>query len=254
MSAVVDHLLDPESWSGPGGLVNRLVEHVGISALALLLAVVVAVPVGLWLGHLGRGGFVALNIGGFGRAVPTFALLVVFVLLPAPFGANLQSFVLALALFTVPPLLTNTWTGVREADRAAVDAGRGLGMSGWQLLRRVELPLATPLMMSGLRLAAVQVVATTTVIGLVGGGSLGRIINQGFVSQDQAQVVVGAVLVALLALATELGLGVVERRAARRSSGRTRSQEPEEVDDEQGRRPDEAGAGTSARGAAQASR
>lgn len=252
MSGVLDLLLDPASWSGTRGLGNRLVEHVGISALALLVAVVVAVPVGLWLGHIGRGGFVALNIGGFGRAVPTFALLVVFVLLPSPFGANLQSFVLALALFTVPPLLTNTWTGIREADRAAVDAGRGLGMSGWQLLVRVELPLATPLMMSGLRLAAVQVVATTTVIGLVSGGALGRVINQGFVQQDTAQVVVGAGLVALLALATELGLGVVERRASRRPSGG--AAEPAADDDEAGRPPEEAGAGTSARGAAQAAR
>lgn len=220
VSGVLDYLTDPESWSGTGGLANRLVEHVGISALALLLATLVAVPAGLWLGHTGRGGFVALNIGGVGRAVPTFALLVIFVLLPQPFGANLLSFVIALALFTVPPLLTNTWTGIREADRAAVDAGRGLGMSGGQLLRRVELPLARPLVLSGLRLAAVQVVATTTVIGLVGGGSLGRVINQGFVRQDQPQVVVGAVLVAALALLTEVGLGAVERRASRRRSGR----------------------------------
>lgn len=228
MSDALAYLTDPASWEGTGGLGNRLVEHVGISALALLLAVVVAVPVGLWLGHLGRGGFVALNIGGFGRAVPTFALLVIFVLLPPPFGANTPSFVLALALFTVPPLLTNTWTGVREAERAAVDAGRGLGMSGWQLLARVEAPLARPLVLSGLRLAAVQVVATTTVIGLVGGGSLGRIINQGFVRQDQAQVLVGALMVAVLALGTELGLGALERRASRRGRGRTAAATPGE--------------------------
>lgn len=251
MSGVADYVLDPATWTGARGLGNRLVEHVGISALALLLAVVVAVPVGLWLGHIGRGGFVALNIGGFGRAVPTFALLVIFVLLPSPFGANLQSFVLALALFTVPPLLTNTWTGIREADRAAVDAGRGLGMSGWQLLWRVELPLATPLVLSGLRLAAVQVVATTTVIGLVSGGALGRVINQGFVRQDQVQVVVGAGLVALLALATELGLGLVERRASRPARGRAHSAA---ADDDHGQRPDEPGAGASAPGAGQASR
>ncbi|MEJ5944248.1 ABC transporter permease subunit [Pseudokineococcus basanitobsidens] len=221
MSEIFDYLADPASWSGSGGLLNRTVEHVGLSALALLVATVVALPVGLWLGHVGRGGVVALNVGGVGRAVPTFALLVIFVLLPQPLGANTQSFVLALALFTIPPLLTNTWTGIREADRAAVDAGRGLGMSGWQLLWRVELPIARPLVLSGLRLAAVQVVATTTVLGLVGGGALGRVINVGFTRQDQAVVVVGAVFVAVLALATELGLGALERRASRPRSGRS---------------------------------
>ncbi|WP_299038219.1 ABC transporter permease [uncultured Pseudokineococcus sp.] len=250
MSGVLEYLLDPATWTREDGLVDRLVEHVGISALALLVAAVVAIPVGLWLGHVGRGGFVALNIGGIGRAVPTYALLVLLVLMPAPFGANVPSFTVALALFTIPPLLTNTWTGVREADPAAVDAGRGLGMSGWQLLWRVELPMAMPLLLSGLRLAAVQVVATTTVVGLVGGGALGRVINTGFVSQDTRLVIAGAGLVALLALATEVGLGAVERRSGRRSR-RGGDDAPE--DPVPGRSAGE-GAGTSAQGAAQAAR
>lgn len=213
---LVTYLSDPESWAGTPGLLNRLIEHIGISALALLAATVVAVPLAVWLGHVGRGGVLAVNIGNAARAVPTFALLVLFVMLPDPLGVNTFSFVLALALFALPPLLTNTYVGMREVDRGVVDAARGVGMSGWQVVTKVELPLATPLLMTGVRLAAVQVVATATVLGLVGGGALGRIISSGFSNQDQGKILGSAIIVTLLALATEGLFAALEHRVRRR--------------------------------------
>lgn len=216
----IAYLTDPASWSGAGGLVARTGEHVLISVLSLVAAMLVAVPLALWLGHIGRGGVLAVNAGNAARAVPSYALLVVFVLLPNPLGANTFSFVLALALFSLPPLLTNTYVGVREVDRDVVDAARGVGMSGWQVLTRVELPLALPLVLTGVRLAAVQVVATATVTGLVGGGGLGRVINSGFINSDQGQVIGAALVVTVLALLVEGAFELVERRT-RRGRGRT---------------------------------
>ncbi len=217
---LLGYLTDGASWSGDGGLLVRTTEHLWISFLALLAAVLVAVPLSLWLGHIGRGGVLAINAGNAARAVPSYAVLVIFVLLPNPLGANTFSFVLALALFSLPPLLTNTYVGVREVDRDVVDAAKGVGMSGWQVLSRVELPLAMPLVMTGVRLAAVQVVATTTVIGLVGGGGLGRLINAGFANSDQGQVMGSALVVTVLALLTEGLFEVLERSVRRRRTTR----------------------------------
>jgi osmoprotectant transport system permease protein len=207
-------LADAGNWRGPDGAWALLGQHVRLSAIALLVATVLVAPVGLWLGHLGRGGVLALNVGNIGRAVPTFAVLVLLVLAPAPFGLTDLSVITALVLFAVPPILTNAYVGVREVDRAAVDAARGMGMSGWQVLRRVELPLAAPMVVQGLRLAGVQVVATATIAALAGAGGLGRLITQGFSRQDQPMLLAGAVLVAALALAVEGGFEVAQRVAA----------------------------------------
>jgi osmoprotectant transport system permease protein len=211
---------DAANWQGEDGVPNRLLEHVWLSAASVALAALLALPVALWLGHIGRGGVLAVNISNVGRAVPTFAALVLLALAPPPFGLGTTSTLTALVLFAVPPLLTNTYVGVREVDRGAVDAARGMGMSGWQVLRRVELPLALPLVMTGVRLAAVQVVATATIAALVAGPGLGRIIASGYGRQDQAELVAGSLLVAALALLVEGSLALVERRAAARSSGR----------------------------------
>ncbi|WP_298801258.1 ABC transporter permease [uncultured Pseudokineococcus sp.] len=243
MSWLVDslsYLFDPASWTRDG-LGEQLVDHLGLAALSLLVATLVAVPVGLVLGHTGRGGALAINISNIGRAVPTFAVLVIFVLLPQPFGANTASFVLALALFSIPPLLTNTYTGMREVDRSAVDAARGLGMSPWQMLVRVELPLATPLLMVGLRIAAVQVVATTTVVGLVSTRTLGAAIRGGIATQDQPRVIAGALLVAAVAVVVELALAALERRVG--GASRRRSTPPR-----RGRRAGRLAASTSSAG------
>jgi osmoprotectant transport system permease protein len=209
---VVAWFADPAHWQGSNGIPQRLLEHVGVSAAALGIACALAIPVALWLGHVQRGGALAVGVSNIGRAVPTFAVLVLLVLAPDPFGLSTLSILTALVLFAIPPILTNTYLGVREADPATVDAARGMGMSGPQVLARVELPLATSLLMGGVRLAAVQVVATTTIAALVAGGGLGALITDGFSRQNQAEVVAGAVCVLVLALAVEGAMALLQRR------------------------------------------
>ncbi|MCX4966521.1 ABC transporter permease subunit [Streptomyces sp. NBC_00654] len=189
-------------WSGPDGIWHRLGEHLYLTAVCLLISCLIALPVALVLGHIGRGGALAVNISNIGRAVPTFAVLVLLLLTPV--GAYGQwSTVIALVLFAMPPLLTNAYVGMREVDRDVVGAARGMGMTGRQMLLGVELPLAMPLVLTGIRIAAVQLVATATLAALAGGGGLGRIITAGFNLASTPQVVAGAVLVAVLALLVE---------------------------------------------------
>lgn len=214
VSDVVDWFADPEHWEGPGGVPTRLLEHLGLSAAALGIACAIAVPLALWLGHVGRGGPLAVNLANTGRAVPTFAVLVLLAIGPLGFGP--QSTITALVLFAVPPILTNGYVGMREVDRDVVEAAKGVGMSPWQVARTVELPLAVPLLLNGIRLAAVQVIATATIAALVAGGGLGSIILLGFGTQDQAAVVAGALLVAAFALVTELVFVVLARLVGRR--------------------------------------
>jgi osmoprotectant transport system permease protein len=199
---VVDWFADPEHWSGPGGVPTRVVEHLGLTAAALGIACALAVPLALWLGHTGRGGALAVNLANVGRAVPTFAVLVLLAIGPLGFGP--AATITALVLFAVPPILTNGYVGMREVDRDVVEAARGVGLSPLQVVRQVELPLAVPLLLNGIRLAAVQVIATATIAALVAGGGLGNIILLGFGTQDQAAVVSGALLVAGFAVVTEL--------------------------------------------------
>ncbi|WP_055546452.1 ABC transporter permease [Streptomyces sp. NBRC 110028] len=197
-----DWLATGSHWSGGDGVWHRLGEHLFLTVVCLAIACVVALPVAVLLGHIGKGGAIAVNISNAGRAVPTFAVLVLLLL--SPLGTHGEwPTIIALVLFAVPPLLTNAYVGVSEADREVVEAARGMGMTGGQLIRRVELPLAFPLIMTGVRTAAVQVVATATLAALPGGGGLGRIITAGFRLTDTPQVVAGAVLVAGLALLVE---------------------------------------------------
>ncbi|MEV0963952.1 MULTISPECIES: ABC transporter permease [unclassified Streptomyces] len=203
-------LTNGANWSGEGGVWHRLGEHLYVSGVALALACAVALPVALWLGHTGRGGALAVNISNVGRAVPVFAVLALFMVTPLR-GAGYVPTIIALVLFAVPPLLTNAYVGMREVDRSVVEAARGMGMSGGQLFVRVELPLAYPMAMTGLRSAAVQVVATATIAAMVGQGGLGRIITAGFNTYDTPQVVAGALLVAGLALLVESVLVAVDR-------------------------------------------
>ncbi|ONK12339.1 ABC transporter permease subunit [Streptomyces sp. MP131-18] len=204
------------NWSGEAGVRHRLAEHLYLSGICLALACAVALPLALWLGHGGGrrfGGALAINISNAGRAIPTFAVLVLLTLGPLGRHGDLPTIV-ALVLFAVPPLLTNAYIGIAEADRDVVQAARGMGMSRWQLLTRVEVPLAFPLLMTGVRTAAVQVVATATLAALAAGGGLGRIITAGFATYDTAQVVAGATLVAALALAVEGLLALAQRLLA----------------------------------------
>lgn len=210
-----DWLADGANWSGENGVWHRLAEHLLVSGIALGVACAVALPVGLWLGHVGRGGALAVNLSNAGRAVPVFAVLALFMVSPLRSAGYLPT-VVALVLFAVPPLLTNAYVGMREVDRSVVEAARGMGMSGRQLFWRVELPLARGLVMTGLRSGAVQVIATATIAAMVGQGGLGRIITAGFNTYDTPQVVAGALLVALLALLVEGLLVAADRLLLRR--------------------------------------
>ena len=212
LSSAWDWLTTAAHWSGDSGIWNRLGEHLFLTVVSLALSVALALPVALVLGHLGKGGALAVNISNVGRAVPTFAILVLLLLSPIGSYGSWPT-IIALVLFAVPPLLTNAYVGMRGVDPDVVRAARGMGMTGSQMLFQVEVPLALPLILTGLRIAAVQVVATATIAALAGGGGLGRIITAGFNLASTPQVVAGAVLVALFALIVE-GLFVVAQRLA----------------------------------------
>jgi osmoprotectant transport system permease protein len=201
---------DPAHWSGSAGVPARFVEHLWLTGASLLIVCVVAIPVGLWLGHVGRGGTLAINISNVGRAVPTFAALAL--LFMTPLRLSDWTVIIALVIFGLPPVLTNTYVGMREVVRDAVDAARGMGMDATQIVWKVELPLAIPLIMNGVRLAAVQIVATATVAALVAGGGLGRIITAGFGRGDRPQMIAGAILVAVMALLVEAIMEYLQRR------------------------------------------
>ncbi|MCU1675698.1 MAG: transporter permease, partial [Frankiales bacterium] len=211
-------LTTSDHWAGEEGVAARIYQHLTLSALSLALACAVAVPLALWLGHVGRGGFLAISVTNIGRAVPTFALLSIFSL--SWLGYGNRSVVLALVLFGIPPILTNAYAGIRDVDADVVEAARGLGMTGPQVLRGVELPLALPLVLTGVRLAAIQIVATLTIAALVAGPGLGRIISQGFGTHNTGETVAGALLVVALAVLVETAFAVVQRRLAPTTSNR----------------------------------
>ena len=220
MELLVDLLnwfADPANWSGRDALPNRLAEHVLISLGAIVVALLLALPTALYIGHTGRGGFLAISLSNLGRAVPSYALLVILFGVFAAATTNLGllvngPIVLAMIALAVPPIVTNTYAGLRDVDRDLVEAARGMGMGGWQVLRRVELPLALPVVLAGVRTAAVQVVATAALGAVIGGGGLGRYIIQGMARFDHPRLLAGALLVALLALGTELLLAWLQRR------------------------------------------
>lgn len=227
MSLVDDTLVwlgDKAHYRGPDGVPHRLVEHLELTGAAVGIGAAIALPLALWLGHTRRApriGATVLSLTNASRAVPVFAVLVLLAATPVGFGN--RATVLALVLFAVPPLLTNAYVGVRGVDRDVVEAARGSGMSGAQVLRRIELPLALPLVAAGVRSAAVQVVATATLAAYVGGGGLGRLIADGFGRADPAQTAAGGVLVAALALVVEVLLAVVQRRLTPGQSAVVRS-------------------------------
>ncbi|MGW5860959.1 ABC transporter permease [Streptomyces sp. NPDC055239] len=215
-------LTDSAHWAGDDGIWHRLTQHLVLTVVCLVLSCLIALPVALVLGHLGKGGALAVNISNVGRAVPTFAVLVLLLLTPIGQWGEGPT-VVALVLFAVPPLLTNAYVGMRGVDRSVVQAARGMGMTGRQMLWRVELPLAMPLVLSGVRIAAVQLVATATIAALAGGGGLGRIITAGFNLASTPQVVAGAVLVAVFALIVEGLFEIGERLAPGWARGRGRT-------------------------------
>ena len=205
---VVQWFLDPAHWQGDAGIVHRTYEHVLMSGLSVLTAAMIALPVGIAIGHFGRGGILAINVSNVGRAVPSFAVLVIAVQL---FGIGAVPAFIALVALAIPPMVTNSYIGMREVDADVREAARGMGMRERALLLRVELPIALPLIMAGIRTSAVNVVATATLAALVAWGGLGRFIVDGLGLQDYPMLFAGAVMVALLSLIVEFSLAGVQR-------------------------------------------
>ena len=208
LADVVDWFTTGAHWHGPNGVPVRVGEHVVLSLVAIAIACAIALPTGIALGHRRRGGALAAAVANTGRAVPSFALLVLALKI---FGLGTTPTYIALVVLAVPPMFVNAYVGVAEVETELRDAARGMGMTGWQALRRVELPLALPLVMAGVRTGAVQVVATATLAAFIGEGGLGRYIVDGRAVQDNVTVFAGALVVALLSVLTELGLGAVQR-------------------------------------------
>ncbi|MDR6638009.1 ABC transporter permease [Paenarthrobacter nitroguajacolicus] len=201
-------LTDPIHWRGSGGIPTRTFEHLQYSALVLLIAAVIAVPIGLFIGHTGRGRVVAVAVAGALRALPTLGLLVLFALLA---GSGLMPPVWALVILTVPPLLAGTYAGISSVDAVVVDAARAMGMTELQILFRVELPNGLQVMFGGIRTAVLQVIATVSVVAYLPLGGLGRYLFDGLVLQDFPRMLGGSLLIAGLAIAVDLILAGVQR-------------------------------------------
>jgi len=207
--------LDPAHYRGSDAIQLRILEHLELSGLAVLIGAAIALPIGLYLGHTGRLAFIAVNVANVGRALPSLALLALA--LPIAFrlglGLGFWPTLIALVPLAIPPILTNSYVAVRAVDRDVIEAARGMGLSEVGILRRIEVPLALPLVLSGLRTAAVNVIATATLGALVAGGGLGRYIVDGLGLQEYDRLFAGALLVAALAILVEVAFGTFERLA-----------------------------------------
>jgi osmoprotectant transport system permease protein len=206
------------NWGGSGGMWHLLLQQLLITFTALAVAMLVGLSLALWLGHLGRAGFLSVNVTNIGRAVPTFALLAILVTLDHPGTADLGPYgraglatLIALTLFALPPIFTNAYVAVREVAAPIKESATGMGMTGSQRFWRVELPLAMPLIVSGVRLALVQVWATATIAALVAGPGLGTLITAGFYRTDYPKGIAAAFLVAVVAFVLEVGFALLER-------------------------------------------
>ncbi|HEX8970086.1 ABC transporter permease [Oryzihumus sp.] len=210
-------LSDPANWQGEDGVPQRTLEHLEYTAITLVIASLIAIPLGLYIGHTGRGKLFIVNVAGAIRSIPTLGLLFVATLLLAPRlkgdNAYLVPSIIVLVVLAVPPILSGAYAGVDEVDPAARDAARGMGMTGWQVLRKVEVPCAMPLIFSGMRSATLQVIATATIAATVSLGGLGRLLIDGLSIQDYGKVASGAILVAALALLADLAFALAQRYA-----------------------------------------
>ena len=215
-------ILDGVNWQGELGIAARLLQHLQITVLSVVIAAAIAVPLGLLIGHTGRGRSAVIGVTGAARALPTFGVLTLFVLVGLQFGAGLSltPVIVVLVILAIPPLLAGAYAGVEAVDRLTVDAARAQGMTEWQVLTRVELPLALPLLVGGLRSATLQVIATATIAAYVAQGGLGRYLIEGIQSRDYLRAVVGAVLVAALALLVDGLLAAVQKLVVPRGVSR----------------------------------
>jgi len=214
ISAVATWFTDPANWAGPNGVPSRLAQHVGISLISVLIATAIALPLGLYIGHTRRGQALAVNLANVGRAIPSLAAIAIVVPFTQMLGFNLYPTVIAMIVLAVPPILVNTYAGVSGVDADLVESARGMGMTERQVLTGVEVPIAIPIIVGGLRSASVQVIATATLGAIYGLGALGGYIVEGVAQRDDGRLFAGVVLVALLALLAEGGLAFVERRLA----------------------------------------
>lgn len=201
-------LFDPAHWAGSQGVGQRLVEHLGYTALTMVIALVIAIPIGAWVGHTGRGGFVVVGLANGLRAIPTLGLLVLLVGLV---GIGLLGPLVALVVLAVPPILAGTYAGVRNVDPSVVDAAKGMGMRDRGVLFQVELPNALPLIIGGIRSSILQVISTATIAAYVALGGLGRFIIDGLAVRDFPQMIAGSLLVAVLAIVVDLLLGGLQK-------------------------------------------
>jgi osmoprotectant transport system permease protein len=221
---VIDYLFDPAHWTGSDGIGVLIVQHLAYTGIALLVAALIGVPIGLYVGHTGRGTFLIAGVANALRALPTLGLVILLVLIIAPVFASELAFVvpslIVLVLLAVPPIMTNTYAGIRAVDASAVDAAVGMGYRPLKVLFAVQIPCALPLILSGFRGATLQVISTATIAAYVSLGGLGRLIIDGRAQNDYDQMMVGAVLVAILALLVDLAIGLIGRFAV--SPGLTR--------------------------------
>lgn len=217
ITETVAWLSDPVQWGGPGGIPVRLLEHVGLAGISLLGAVLLAGPLGLWIGHTGRWSTAVVNLANVGRALPSLAVIGLVLPITAAIdpqlGFKVYPTVVAMIVLAVPPILVNAQAGIAGVDRDLVESARAMGMREGQVLVQVELPVAVPVVLAGVRSAAVQIVATATLGAIFGSGGLGRFLVEGIAQNDDAKIFGGVVLVAGLALATEGVFAALQRVA-----------------------------------------
>lgn len=235
MDKLIGFFSDPAQWTGDTGIPNRLFEHLYISGSSILLALLIAIPIGLYIGHTNRGSGIAINLANIGRAIPSYAMMVIPVPLTltlapvlgydAGFGLTFLPIFIAMTFLAIPPLLVSTYAGLRSVDRDLIEAGRGMGLSERQILARIEIPLASSILVGGFRTATLQVIATATIGAILGGGGLGRFIFDGLLQGEAGYPAIygGAVLVSGLAIGVDLVLAWVQRRLTPRAIRTKRS-------------------------------
>lgn len=216
LTALAQWLTNGANWTGPDGIPTRLVQHIAISGASLLIAAAIALPAGLWIGHTKRGVRLAINIANLGRAIPSLAAIGIVApitaMLDPEAGFKVYPTLVAMIVLAIPPILVNSYAGIAEVDRELVESARGMGLRERQILRSVEIPVALPVIVGGLRSAAVQVVATATLGAIYGLGALGSFIVEGVAQQDDGKLFGGVVLVTALALIAEGLLSFAQRR------------------------------------------
>jgi osmoprotectant transport system permease protein len=221
MDELVGFLGDPANWTGGTGIPTRLVEHLVLSLLAVLAAALIGLPIGLAIGHTGRFAGIAINAANIGRAVPSYAVMVM--ILPvslalatspelARLGLTFIPIFGAMVLLAIPPILVGAYAGVRGVDRELVEAARGMGLTERAILTGVELPLALPVIAGGFRIALLQVIATATIGAILSGGGFGRFIIDGIARNDPGSIYAGVLLVAVLAIGVDVGMAALQRR------------------------------------------